>query len=166
VAKIYKQMGPKMFKLLLTVFLILLVGGCLPPSEGERVKDPRTAGEKKFDPLSLEDSSYLVVKPQPGQKETGKRGVEGVIREEEGRVARYRVQVFATTYLDQAEEFAQKVREKIEERVYIQYESPLYKVRVGDCSTEEEAKLLLQKVSQAGFPHPWVVRVPVSRGAE
>ena len=142
------------------------MGGCLPPSEGERVKDPRTAGEKKFDPLSLEGPSYLIVKPEPGQKEAEERGKEGRVKGEEGRVARYRVQVFATTYLDQAEEFAQKVREKIEERVYIQYESPLYKVRVGDCSTEEEAKLLLEEISQAGFPHPWIVRVPISRGEE
>jgi len=149
-----------------TIFLILFLGGCLPPSEGEKARDPRTVGEKDFDPLSLEGSSYLVVKPEPKQKGAEKKREEGIFKGEEGRVARYRVQVFATTYLDQAEEFAQRVRERVEEKVYIQYESPLYKVRVGDCPTEEEAKLLLQKISQAGFPHPWVVRVSISRGEE
>jgi len=159
-------MGLKMFRLSVAVFFGFLLVGCLPPSEREKVRDPRTAGEGKFDPLSLEGPSYLVVKPVPKGKGTGEEGGVAAIKEEGGRVAHYRVQVFATTYLDQAEEFAQRVRGKIEGKVYIQYESPLYKVRVGDCSTEEEANQLLQKISQAGFPHPWIVRVPVSRGEE
>ncbi len=155
-----------MFKLLSSIFLIFLLGGCLPPSEGGKARDPRTAGERNFDPLSLEGPSYLVVKPKPKQK--GPEGLKGevTITKWNRKVSCYRVQVFATTYLDQAEEFAQRVKEKMKEEVYIQYDSPLYKVRVGDCSTEEEAKALLQRVSQAGFSHPWIVKVPLSQGEE
>ncbi len=146
--------------------LILLLIGCLPPAESEKRVDPRTAGEKDFDPLSLEDSSYLVVKPQLKQRRSEEGEEERRTRKAEERGIVYRVQVYATTFLDQAEEFAQRVREKIEEEVHIQYESPLYKVRVGDCSTEEEAELLREKIARASFPHPWIVRVPIDRGEE
>lgn len=155
-----------MFKFLSAGLLILLLVGCLPPSETERPVDPRTAGEKDFDPLSLEDPSYLVVKPGPKKAVAEEKEQEVGVRRRGGKGTGYKVQVFATTFLDQAEEFAQRVRERVEEEVYIQYESPLYKVRVGNCSTEEEARILLQKMSQAGFPHPWIVRVPINRSEE
>ena len=155
-----------MLKLLSAGLIILLLGGCLPPSETERPVDPRTAGEKDFDPLSLEDTSYLVVKPGPKKAGAEEKEEEERAKRRAGRGTSYKVQVFATTFLAEAEEFAQRVRKRVEEEVYIQYESPLYKVRVGNCSTEEEARILLQRISQAGFPHPWIVRVPINRSEE
>jgi len=73
----------------------------------------------------------------------------------------YRVQVFSSLQQDESEQAAQKVREKIDEKVYVEFDPPYYKVRVGNCKSSDEAEELLNKLKRLGYPEAWIVRARV-----
>lgn len=78
-------------------------------------------------------------------------------------VSGYRVQLFATTAPEIARNFAESARNHFEEKVYVEYLEPYYKVRVGDCLTREEARLLLERTRAAGFDEAWIAGTLVIR---
>jgi hypothetical protein len=46
--------------------------------------------------------------------------------------------------------------------VYLQYDAPYYKVRVGNCLTRREGDLLQERAVRRGYRDAWVVRSLVS----
>ena len=73
----------------------------------------------------------------------------------------YRVQIFASSERARAESAAADARQRFTEAVYIEFEAPLYKVRVGDCATRHEADALKVKAGTAGYDGAWVAETPV-----
>jgi cell division septation protein DedD len=71
------------------------------------------------------------------------------------------VQIFASSEQARAREVAAAARSRFGEPVYIEYESPLYKVRVGDCITRTEADALKDRAITQGYDGPWVVESSV-----
>jgi len=69
----------------------------------------------------------------------------------------FRVQVFAG---DQAA--AEEVRSQVESRTglraYVTYQAPYYKVRVGDCASNEACQDVQERLRAAGYEAPWIVR--------
>jgi hypothetical protein len=49
------------------------------------------------------------------------------------------------------------VKNQLSKNTYIDYKTPYYWVRVGDCVTKEEAESLLEKIRNLGYPQSWVV---------
>jgi cell division septation protein DedD len=68
----------------------------------------------------------------------------------------YRVQLFASA----SEDAARSVKEAAEVRLggpaYIERIDGIYKVRVGDCPTREDAETLLAKCREAGYGDAWI----------
>jgi len=79
-----------------------------------------------------------------------------------GQTPGYRVQIFASSERDRAEAAAAEARRRFTEPVYVEYEAPLYKVRVGDCATRHEADTLKEKAGTQGYDGAWVAETPVS----
>ena len=73
----------------------------------------------------------------------------------------YRIQIFSTLEQDEAESEAANARQKLEENVFVEFDPPYYKVRVGNCKDSDEAEQLLSKVKRKGFPDAWIVRARV-----
>ncbi len=74
-------------------------------------------------------------------------------------VSGFRVQVFASSYEDNAENVAGEVRSKLPgENVYVENVSNMWKVRVGDCSDRSEAESLRTRLSGAGYGDAWIVK--------
>lgn len=73
----------------------------------------------------------------------------------------YRVQIFASSDRTKAESAAAEARQRFSEPVYIEFETPLYKVRVGDCATRHEADLLKEKAGTQGYDGAWVAESQV-----
>jgi hypothetical protein len=73
----------------------------------------------------------------------------------------YRVQFFATKYPDEASQVAETLGNMVSENTYIDYKTPYYWVRVGDCETREEGERLLRRIKQLGYKESWVVEVEV-----
>ncbi len=79
----------------------------------------------------------------------------------------YRIQIYSTLQQDEAEAEAQRAREKNpEDKVYIEFDPPYYKVRVGNCSNSDEAEEVLARLKRMGYSNAWIVRARVIENDE
>lgn len=73
----------------------------------------------------------------------------------------FRVQVFATGDEETAEAVREAGQRKIGMPAYTELVDGLYKVRVGDCLTREDAETVLQRCKDAGYGDAWIVETRV-----
>ncbi|MCK4597292.1 SPOR domain-containing protein, partial [bacterium] len=74
----------------------------------------------------------------------------------------YRVQIFLGDDLREASRMMADARSKFEEQVYLEYDAPYYKVRVGDCQTESDGEKLLKIARRFGYQEAWLVYTVIS----
>jgi cell division septation protein DedD len=74
----------------------------------------------------------------------------------------YRVQLFATSREDLARQRAEEYQKLFDEKVYVEYEGLLYKVRVGDCLSHDEASALRRKAVGLGHTGAFTVDTQVN----
>jgi hypothetical protein len=74
----------------------------------------------------------------------------------------WRVQLFASSSMVSAEALASRARKQFTEPIYVEYEPPLYKVRVGDFLTKEDARHMANRAKAENFD-AWVVEDLVLR---
>ena len=117
-------------------------------TELEAIPAPVTS-QKKTAPGAEEPSSYIEEREPP--------------KVEEGAGSGFRVQIFASSSLEKAEAVAKQARTVFSDRVYVEYSAPLYRVRVGDFSTKEQALVFKDKAVQAGYDGAWVAAVSAER---
>jgi len=73
----------------------------------------------------------------------------------------YRVQVFTSRVYGDARRAARVAEEIFDQPVYVEYEVPNYKVRVGGFVDRYDAEDYRQKAKAAGYRNAWVVMVNV-----
>lgn len=71
--------------------------------------------------------------------------------------AGYRVQVFASPDRDAAQRQRSDLEARLGEKVYVDYQPPYYKVRVGNCPSSEACAALQARLRQAGYTSVWTV---------
>lgn len=153
------------------ICLLLCLGffSCaLSPKETTK-EDPRTKGEKHHPPLSFPQDQEIVTQKDFQNKDLKGNSEKDQITKskklEKGRAALpykvYRVQFFATQYPDEAAKMSDMVKNQLAENTYIDYKTPYYWVRVGDCATKEEAESLLAKIRNLGYQESWVIEVKI-----
>jgi len=154
---------------------ILLLSGCISIRTNvfpQRPEDSRTKGEKNFDPWKGEEEQKLVITQKALEEQLesdisetqsfsfdksvsgGKVNPEGLRYE-----ARFRIQVFASIFPEESYRKADSLRSAYPESVVVQFESPYYKVRIGDFENRAEAEYFLEKLMQEGYTEAWVVEV-------
>lgn len=74
----------------------------------------------------------------------------------------YRVQIFASSTQEGADKIASEARFKFTERVYVEYDAPYYKVRVGNYKNRADAEILREKARNMGYPDAWIVQTEVT----
>ena len=77
----------------------------------------------------------------------------------------YRVQVLATRYIDRADSLAAIMKNTISDSVYVDFEAPNYKVRVGDFIDRDSAESLQEDLIQMGYNSAWVLRTRINSQA-
>ncbi|MEC9273175.1 MAG: SPOR domain-containing protein, partial [Candidatus Neomarinimicrobiota bacterium] len=70
----------------------------------------------------------------------------------------FRVQILATRYFEYADSLAISISNKITDSVYVEFETPNYKVRVGDFINRDSAELLQQELLNMGYKSAWILR--------
>ena len=70
----------------------------------------------------------------------------------------FRVQILATRYFEYADSLAISISNKITDSVYVEFETPNYKVRVGDFINRDSAELLQQELLKMGYKSAWILR--------
>jgi len=134
-----------------------------PPPDSARERSRDHAFVEDFDPLTLRDDDIVVPPPSVSREaiaesegEAEAPGTEST--ESEGEMIQgYRVQLSATSDESQARELQRNAIFKFSADVYLTFEGSLYKVRVGDCRTREEAEELRDSAIRGGFRDAWIV---------
>jgi len=76
----------------------------------------------------------------------------------EAKVYGYRIQIGIDEDKDRMEKLAERARMETDLRVYLEYEAPFYRVRVGDFRTRDEAERYIRILKSKGFKDSlWVM---------
>ena len=108
--------------------------------------DPEPLWPEILNPLTDSDTKVNAVK-----------SLDSNITEIEG----FRVQVFATQDRNRADQLQRELVLKFDEKVYIIFEAPNYKLRVGDFLDRENAEILRMRLVSLDFPSSWIVRTRI-----
>ncbi len=124
-----------------------------------------------FDPLTLNDDDIVIAPEEkdavtePGYiRDTDLPAVD--VEKAESMVQGYRVQILATKDEQKAREEKRKAILNLSDKVYLIFESPYYRLRVGDCRTRKEAEELRDQIVRTGnknesfmeWREAWIVR--------
>ena len=112
-------------------------------------------------PVEAQDVSAEDVRIEP--EVVAGAGVAGVSAADPKtvKIDGFRVQVFASADESQARSVSQAVAARTGQKAYVQPEDGMYKVRVGDCRSREEAEKLRNKCKNAGYSDAWIVMAPI-----
>ena len=75
----------------------------------------------------------------------------------DGLVKGYRVQVAISENQEDLIEVKKSLEEVVKEKIYIQFELPNYKLRVGNFSSRKKAELYRNKIVRLGYRSAWVI---------
>lgn len=137
-------------------------------SKSKTPAETNETNKEDFDPLILNDDDVWIL---PSAK-SGSSSKENRIAVPKSKISKeevvqgYRIQLVATKEEEQAREIKKNAMLKLSHPVYLIFEPPLYKVRVGDCATREEAKEILNEAKQNGFPDAWIVPSMINKTTE
>ena len=166
------------FALLLGVLCLLVIHiSCTPaPPMEEEQGEELAKVERDFDPLAQDRERPIVISNEGQGSETPETPSEDkqIPETQEDLVSPvppgvskgYRVQIFLSDELREAAQVLAEARGKFEEEVYLEYDAPYYKIRVGDCETELEGQDLLKAAHHRGYPDAWLVRTVISAPEE
>ena len=164
---------------LLTVGLTLFLACNRPAPAGEETPPPPEQTQidgRGFDPLDLPRDKQIVPKAHPQTRAIEGRGalvdvVPEVTDSVQGPVTQvpasadtlngqaYRVQLFTSKVFGDARQEVAVAQEIFDRPVYLDYEVPYYKVRVGSFGSRDEAEEYQQRAKAAGYRNAWVVMV-------
>jgi len=164
-----------MFRLVIIIILVALVAtscairrvGTPPPPEEEPA-----AGGEPFEPLATAGDREIVPEVYPVRVEvvpdSGDSMVppgdmsylafDSVSSETDPREV-YRLQIFTSRLYAEANRERELAEEIFNLPVYLDYEVPYYKLRVGDFVNREEAESMLGEIKAIGYRNAWVARV-------
>jgi hypothetical protein len=157
--------------LFLSAALLIACGPAIPHSSLEN--DNRTGAEDRFDPLGFPGDDAVITgnyrtastttdsvstASQPDRVVTDSTYESDLVQPAPAYEV-FRVQVFASKSFDDAQQFAANIKNLFPEGVFVEYQMPYYKVRVGEFVTPEEGEAFLDEVKQLGFKNAWLVRV-------
>jgi hypothetical protein len=120
-----------------------------------------------FNPLELGDDGILIPRPKGSEADLDSLSAisldssDSSLWEEQLKLG-FRVQIIATDNMALARNAEQKAQTQFNEKVYLIYDQPNFKIRVGNCSTREEAEFLRKKAVSLGYVDSWVVKDNVS----
>jgi cell division protein FtsN len=145
----------------IVLFLLLtsvgLVIGCSSSKDvsAERAaarRDTLNAYEKEFD-----TSKYDVKEPKSSAERVIPRPKNPITATSE-TIRGFRVQVFQSTNIEQANQVKNDISLLLgDEEIYMHYDPPYYKVRVGDFSTRPDATKMVNLLAEKGYKDAWVV---------
>ena len=153
------KLGEKWLLLMVAAVIVAsLVGSCarrVPEAEvmfEEEEEEWALAEEKpiEFEEVAVPETTEIVLEPEP------------VVPQPPRQVYGYRVQVIAASRESTALKMSEAARLRFDERVYVDYEPPYYKVRVGDCYTKEEAQALRERAVEEGYTDAFIVEIMIN----
>ena len=78
----------------------------------------------------------------------------------------FRVQLLATKEASKAEQLQKKLLNNLNQNIYIVYEAPNYKVRIGDFIDRRKAENLRKEMIKEGYTSAWIIRTRIKPKVE
>ncbi len=164
----------KIFKEYMSVLILILffILNCSGPNtvrkDNRKEKSPeiRMAMDENFDPLSLGD--YITDTPEKKDSKITIYDINQFIKGDaqdsvnsEELVSGYRVQLISTRNEAEARTVKLDAMLSFPSHIYIIFDNPYYKIRVGDCISRFDANELQEIAVKKGFNEAWVVKTNV-----
>ena len=73
----------------------------------------------------------------------------------------FRVQILATKQLSKAEKLQKDLSSILNQKIYIVFEAPNYKVRVGNFIDRNKAENFRQNIIEKGYSSSWIIRTRI-----
>jgi len=164
-------MNKTVFKLIFSVLFLVFVLGCA--GSRQRIPSPPPSKEtskmdESFDPLTLNDEDITF--PETEETSPTESSFESPVEqenlpvEENKQVDGFRIQLFSTKDIEnatRAKNIAAEQFSDLNEQIYLEFDSPYYKVRLGDFKTREESERVRDIVRSRGYPKAWIVKTKV-----
>ncbi|MDQ7063811.1 MAG: SPOR domain-containing protein [candidate division KSB1 bacterium] len=120
--------------------------------------------DESFDPATLNDPEYPI---KPKSQKASSPLLSQTRRTEqadttEQQLLGYRVQILQTEDAEEARKVQKEAILDLDAEVYLIYDNPYYKLRVGDFRTRYEAEQFLEKVIRRGYSAAWIVRTKIN----
>lgn len=121
---------------------------------------PLETYERTLNPSDFDEEVAFVRQTQPDSLKPvlTEGGETDSVIVEEVVTQGFRIQIYASRKIDEATAVrATAAGQFPEDSVYVVYDPPVYRVRIGDFETRLEASRRLPSVSSQGYPDAWVV---------
>ena len=70
----------------------------------------------------------------------------------------YRLQIFESSSVEETNRTLRKFERSLKDSVYMVFEAPLYKIRLGNFVTKNEAEKEKANLTKKGYKNIWIVR--------
>jgi hypothetical protein len=135
----------------------------------EAVKKEEDTGQlpydESFDPLSLNDNDIIILPEGAGNTDQNISVDDpGTTSGRLAEVNGFRVQILATNNLEKASLVEQEAAERFSRdghQTYLVFETPLYKVRIGDCTERQNAEEIRDLAKTFGYKGAFIVKSKV-----
>ncbi len=124
--------------------------------------------KEDFDPLTLQDDDIVIESQQYEKAENAEeRTHQPVVMEDKKpaekpiEVQGYRVQIMIGKDEEKIQEEKKKVIFKFHYPVYVEFETPYYKIRIGDFTDQDEAVRVREEAKRKGYPDAFIARCMV-----
>lgn len=124
-----------------------------------RQKAPLSYYEATLNPSDFDEDVSAVLKSDSAGRQIDEVNIpKDSVAVEEEILQGFRIQIFASASIDESNSTrAMALGRLVQDSVYVVYDPPVYKVRVGDYPTRLEANQRLSVLIDKGFPDAWVV---------
>lgn len=129
------------------------------PEVQKEMKKPLSEYEATLDPSKYEEDVDVVEKKKAEEKPTAELQIpkDSILVQEISQLG-FRIQIFSTSSIDEAMNMRINVLAKLpQDSVYIVYDPPVYKIRLGDFPTKYEAGTELPFIVNMGYSDAWIV---------
>ena len=84
--------------------------------------------------------------------------IDSLKKIEEKELEVFRIQIFESTVASIARAEAKRFQNILGDTVYINFETPLYKLRIGNYANRKNAEDAIESISKLGAKDAWIVR--------
>jgi len=151
--------------------LLLSCAGAKKTGVGENRKPVQgsTQFDESFDPLSLNDDDIIITEKkkttvEQATDEKDKASADTTEEAVEKEVDGWRVQILATSNIENATLIHQEALDQFslsDIKAYLIFEAPLYKVRIGDATNQNNAQTIRDLARDYGYVEAFIVRSKV-----
>jgi len=129
------------------------------PEGQKEMKKPLSEYEATLDPTQYDEDVEVVVKKKEEEKPVTELQIpkDSTVVQETSQVG-FRIQLYSTSSIDEAMNMKTNILAKLpQDSVYIVYDPPVYKIRLGDFPTRYEASIKLPSIVNMGYADAWIV---------